>query len=242
MPERHGGTVGLSIVIPAFNEAGRIAASLRAILEYLEAAGRDGEIIVVDDGSHDATVEMVSGILGEGGPHRILTGRANRGKGFSVREGALAATRPWTLLSDADLSTPIAEVDRLLMVAMEGELDLVMGSRALAGSRIGVYQGWLRRNMGRSFNLVMRAIIGLPFKDTQCGFKLWRTASIRPLLGRLTIDGFAWDVELLVLARRAGLSLAEVPVEWNDVEGSTVAMVADPLRMLRDLVRIRLRR
>lgn len=242
MPERHGGTVGLSIVIPAFNEARRIAASLRAILEYLEAAGRDGEIIVVDDGSHDATVEMVRGILGEGGPHRILTGRANRGKGFSVREGALAATRPWTLLSDADLSTPIAEVDRLLMAAMEGELDLVMGSRALAGSRIGVYQGWLRRNMGRSFNLVMRAITGLPFKDTQCGFKLWRTASIRPLLGRLTIDGFAWDVELLVLARRAGLSLAEVPVEWNDVEGSKVAMVADPLRMLRDLVRIRLRR
>ncbi|MCZ6601157.1 MAG: glycosyltransferase family 2 protein [Acidobacteria bacterium] len=242
MPTRNGAAVGLSIVIPAFNEAGRIAASLCTILEYLAAEGHDGEIIVVDDGSRDTTVEVVRGILGDGGPHQLLTGRANRGKGFSVREGALAATRPWTLLSDADLSTPIAEVDRLLTTAVEEELDLVMGSRALAGSRIGVYQGWLRRNMGRSFNLVMRAITGLPFKDTQCGFKLWRTESIRPLLGRLTIDGFAWDVELLVLARRAGLRLAEVPVEWNDVEGSKVAMVADPLRMLRDLVRVRLRR
>lgn len=242
MTTGNGATGGLSIVIPAYNEAGRIAASLHAILEYLAVAGMDGEIIVVDDGSDDATVEIARGILGDSGPHRLLTGRGNRGKGFSVREGAQAATRPWTLLSDADLSTPIAEVDRLFETAVAEELDLVMGSRALAGSRIGVYQGWLRRNMGRSFNLVMRAITGLPFKDTQCGFKLWRTESIRPLLGRLTIDGFAWDVELLVLARRAGLSLAEVPVMWNDAEGSKVAMLADPLRMLRDLVRIRLRR
>ncbi len=242
MPTRNGATAGLSIVIPAFNEAGRIASSLRTILDYLAANDLDGEIIVVDDGSSDGTVEVVRGILGDGGPHRLLTGRANRGKGFSVREGAQAATRPWTLLSDADLSTPIAEVERLLATAVDQNLDLVMGSRALAGSRIGVYQGWLRRNMGRTFNLVMRAITGLPFKDTQCGFKLWRTDCIRPLLGRLTIDGFAWDVELLVLARRAGLSLAEVPVEWNDAEGSKVAMVADPLRMLRDLIRVRLRR
>ena len=240
MPVNDG--AGISIVIPAYNEAGRMGSTLSTILDYLAAGGLDGEILVVDDGSTDDTVAVVRGILDESGPHRLLTGRGNRGKGYSVREGARIATRPWTLISDADLSTPIAEVEQMLVAARDGGHDLVMGSRAMAGSRIGVYQGWLRRNMGRTFNLAVRAITGLPYKDTQCGFKLWRTESVRPLLDKLTIDGFAWDVELLWLARRGGLSLAERPVAWNNAEGSKVAMVADPLRMLRDLLRVRLRR
>jgi dolichyl-phosphate beta-glucosyltransferase len=235
-------SAGISIVIPAYNEAERIGDTLSSILAYLAGGEVDGEILVVDDGSTDGTVAVVRGILDESGPHRLITGRPNRGKGYSVREGALAATRPWTLISDADLSTPIAEVEQLLAAARDGGHDLVMGSRAMADSRIGVYQGWMRRNMGRTFNLVVRAITGLPYKDTQCGFKLWRTESVRPLLDKLTIDGFAWDVELLWLARRGGLSLAERPVEWNNAEGSKVAMVADPLRMLRDLLRVRMGR
>ncbi len=235
-------SAGISIVIPAYNEAERIGDTLSSILAYLAGGEVDGEILVVDDGSTDGTVAVVRGILDESGPHRLITGRPNRGKGYSVREGAQAATRPWTLISDADLSTPIAEVEQLLAAARDGGHDLVMGSRAMADSRIGVYQGWMRRNMGRTFNLVVRAITGLPYKDTQCGFKLWRTESVRPLLDKLTIDGFAWDVELLWLARRGGLSLAERPVEWNNAEGSKVAMVADPLRMLRDLLRVRMGR
>ena len=253
-PETDGGSIfchssmsvsnepGLSVVIPAFNEAGRIGATLRAILDHLKHAGLDGEIIVVDDGSTDATVAVAREILAGAGPHHVLSGRENRGKGFSVREGALAASRRWTLISDADLSTPISEVDGLLSAAETDHLDLVMGSRALSQSRIDVYQGFLRRNMGRTFNRVVRVLTGLPYRDTQCGFKLWRTEVVRPLLHKLSIDGFAWDVELILRARRAGLSLAELPVAWNNVEGSKVAMVSDPLRMLRDLVRIRLSR
>ena len=240
MPTNDG--AGISIVIPAYNEAGRIGSTLTTILDYLAAGGLDGEILVVDDGSTDDTVAVVRGILDESGPHRLLTGRGNRGKGYSVREGARCATRPWTLISDADLSTPIAEVEQMLVAARDGGHDLVMGSRAMADSRIGVYQGWLRRNMGRTFNLAVRAITGLPYKDTQCGFKLWRTESVRPLLDKLTIDGFAWDVELLMVAKHAGLTMKEVPVEWNDVAGTKVGIVSDPLRMIRDVIRIRLRR
>ncbi len=235
-------SAGISIVIPAFNEAERLTSTLQAMQRFLQQRRLESEILVVDDGSTDDTVAVARALLGEGGPHQVLSGRANRGKGYSVREGALAATREWTLLSDADLSTPIEEVEPMLALARDNSLDLIMGSRGLNDSRIGVYQGFLRRNMGRTFNLVVRALTGLPYKDTQCGFKLWRTAAVQPLLPRLTIDGFAWDVELIWMARRAGLSLAEVPVAWNNAEGSKVAMVSDPLRMLRDLLRIRLRR
>ena len=243
MPPAPGPAGGLTIVIPACNEAGRIGATLAAIGAWIQATGQDAEILVVDDGSDDGTASLASGILGSLGPeHRVLTGRPNRGKGYSIREGALEARKEWTLISDADLSTPIAEVARLWEAARAGGHDLVMGSRALAGSRIGVRQGWLRRNMGRSFNVVVRGITGLPFHDTQCGFKLWRTQVVRPLLGRLQVDGFAWDVELLMAARDAGLSLAEVPVEWNNAEGSKVGLLRDPLRMLADLIRLRLRK
>ncbi len=243
MPDNPGPEGGLSIVIPAYNEAGRIGDSLKIICAWLRDGGRQAEILVVDDGSQDGTARLAAEILAaQGAPHRVLTGRPNRGKGFSVREGAAAARRPWTLITDADLSTPIAEVESLLAAARGGPHDLVMGSRALAGSRVGVRQSWLRMNLGRSFNLVVRLITGLPFHDTQCGFKLWRTDAVRPLLAGLTVDGFAWDVELLMSARRAGLSLAEVPVEWNNAEGSKVGLLRDPARMLWDLLRLRLAR
>ena len=173
--------------------------------------------------------------------HRVLTGRANRGKGYSVREGGKAATLDWTLITDADLSTPIHEADRLLAEAERAGRDIVVGSRALPESRIGVRQSWLRRNMGRTFNKVVRLLTGIDLPDTQCGFKLWRTAPTRPVLERLQVDGFAWDVEFLLAASRAGLRIGQVPVEWNNAAGSKVGIVSDSLRMLIDIVRLRLR-
>ncbi|MFQ5669289.1 MAG: dolichyl-phosphate beta-glucosyltransferase [Acidobacteriota bacterium] len=234
---------GLSIVIPAYNEAERIGRSLRIVCAYLKQAGHDAEVLVVDDGSTDRTPDLARDLLAaEDLPYRVLTGRSNRGKGYSVREGARAASRPWTLISDADLSTPIAEVERLLAAARKHSHDLVVGSRGLPESRIGVQQNWLRMNMGRTFNLCVRLLTRLSLRDTQCGFKLWRTETVRPLLERLQIDGFAWDVELLMKAHRAGMSIGEVAVEWNDVHGSKVGLLRDPLHMLRDLIWIRLHR
>ena len=195
---------------------------------------------MVDDGSSDGTAELARARLATLPlAHRVLTGRANRGKGYSVREGARAATEDWTLITDADLSTPIGEADRLLAEAERAGRDIVVGSRALPESRIGVRQSWLRRNMGRTFNRVVRALTGLDLPDTQCGFKLWRTERTRQVLERLTVDGFAWDVEFLLTARRAGLTIGQVPVEWNNALGSKVGIVTDSLRMLMDIVRLR---
>jgi dolichyl-phosphate beta-glucosyltransferase len=243
MATSSGAAGSLSIVVPAYNEAARIGDSLRAVCDYVTAAEVDAEVLVVDDGSTDDTAAVATRILQKRGiEHRILTGRPNRGKGYTVREGGQAARKEWTLMTDADLSTPIAEVDRLLAAAAEGGYSLVMGSRALPDSRIGVRQTWLRQNMGRTFNLMVRLLTGLEIRDTQCGFKLWRTRTVAPLLPDLRVDGFAWDVELLMVAKRAGLTMTEVPVEWNDAVGTKVGLLSDPLRMIRDILRIRLRR
>jgi glycosyltransferase involved in cell wall biosynthesis len=232
----------LSVVLPAYNEAERLGATLDTLCDYFEGRPGEVEILVVDDGSTDGTAELGEERLGARRvPFAVLTGRANRGKGYSVREGALAARRAWTLVSDADLSTPIDDVEKLLAVARRDRLDFVAGSRALAGSEIGLRQSWLRENMGRTFNRILRPLTGLHFRDTQCGFKLWRTEPLRPILQALTIDGFAWDVEMLLAAQRAGLRMAEVPVRWNNAAGSKVAIVGDSFRMLVDVVRIRLR-
>lgn len=242
MPDNPGPEGGLSIVIPAYNEAGRIGDSLKIICAWLRDGGRQAEILVVDDGSQDGTARLAAEILAaQGAPHRVLTGRPNRGKGFSVREGAAAARRPWTLITDADLSTPIAEVESLLAAARGGPHDLVMGSRALAGSRVGVRQSWLRMNLGRSFNLVVRLITGLPFHDTQCGFKLMDRKRVRPLFERMVVDRFAFDVEFLFLCVRFGLQVREIAVIWRNAPGSKVSLIADPLNMLWDVARVRWR-
>jgi dolichyl-phosphate beta-glucosyltransferase len=227
----------LSVVIPAYNESRRLGASLDRILGVLPAPGFVVETIVVDDGSTDGTAAVASAHVG-GWPGRVVVLPTNRGKGHAVRRGLLEAAAPWVLVTDADLSCPIEEYRSLSEAARTRGLDVVIGSRALPGSRVVEAQHPVRAGMGKAFNYVLRPMTGLPFRDTQCGFKLLNRERVRPLVDRLRVDGFAYDVELLVLCRRAGLRVGEVPVVWRNSPASHVRLLRDPVRMLLDLVRI----
>ena len=230
-----------SLVIPAFNEADRIAKTLRESLRYLETTSAGSELIVVNDGSTDATSEVVREVFTEPTSIaiRLLEHFPNRGKGAAVREGLLAARKTIGLFSDADLSTPIEEAPKLIEPIAAGELDIAFGSRALDRSLIGHRQPWRREQGGRVFNLIVRLATGLPFWDTQCGFKAFRLDVFRPILERAKTDGFGFDVELLYLARQAGLRMKEIPVRWNHNEGSKVSFARDSVRMLREIAALR---
>jgi dolichyl-phosphate beta-glucosyltransferase len=232
-----------SLVIPAYNEADRIGQTLRDALGYLQNATSGSELIVVNDGSTDATSEIVRVAFATPGPvaTRLLEHFPNRGKGAAVRQGLLAATKPIGLFSDADLSTPIDEAPKLIDPIAAGELDVAFGSRGLDRSLIGQRQPWRREQGGRIFNLIVRIATGLPFWDTQCGFKAFRLDVFRPILERAKTDGFGFDVELLYLARKANLRMREIPVRWNHYEGSKVSFVRDSLRMLREVTAVRTR-
>jgi dolichyl-phosphate beta-glucosyltransferase len=233
-----------SLVIPAFNEAHRIGNTLREVLSYLNATSPAAELIVVDDGSTDRTPEVVHDAFADAGPvdARLLTRSPNRGKGAAVRAGLAASTRPIALFSDADLSTPIDEAPTLLDPIFAGEVDVAIGSRALNRRLIGNRQAWHREQAGRVFNLAVRLSTGLPFWDTQCGFKAFRLEPMRRLLEVATSDGFGFDVELLYLAHKANLRMREIPVRWNHCEGSKVHMLHDSLHMLQEVIALRMRR
>jgi len=230
----------LSIVVPAYNEEARLGASLAKIASYLEAAGLDAEVLVVDDGSKDGTADVAAKAL-SGLRGRVVRNGENRGKGYSVRQGVLEARARFVLLTDADLSTPIEEHAKLAAVIRDRDLDVVIGSRALPGSDVQVRQAWPRQTMGRTFNKIIRALTGLPFRDTQCGFKLLDRERVKPVFEKMVVDRFAFDVELLFLCERFGLSVAEVPVIWRDAPGSKVSILRDPLNMLVDVLRVRWR-
>ena len=232
-----------SIVIPAYNEAGRIGGSLRVILEYLRHASAESELIVVNDGSSDATAEIVREQFSGAGTvaTRLIEHQPNRGKGAAVRAGLLAATRAIGLFSDADLSTPIEDAPRLVEPIAAGAVDIAFGSRALDRSLIGHHQPWRREQGGRVFNLVVRVATGLPFWDTQCGFKAFRLDVCRPIFEKAQTEGFGFDVELLYLAWHAKLRLKEIPVHWNHHEGSKVDFFHDSLRMFGEVMALRSR-
>jgi len=230
-----------SIVIPCFNEEGRISETLRVTIAYLATNAPKSELIVVNDGSTDGTGAIARKILSETNiATRLLENFPNRGKGAAVRSGLLAAREPIGLFSDADLSTPIEETPKLIEPIANDEIDIAFGSRALDRRLIGIHQPWRREQGGRVFNLLVRVATGLPFWDTQCGFKAFRLDACRPILEAARINGFAFDVELLYLAQRAGLRIREIPVRWNHAEGSKVSFFRDSLRMLREVIMLRM--
>jgi dolichyl-phosphate beta-glucosyltransferase len=231
----------LSVVIPAYNEAVRLGNTLRAVVDYLRQHQPDAELIVVDDGSSDRTADLARETFQDAGSLRtsVISYKSNLGKGRAVRLGLLAARGDVTLFSDADLSTPITEAPKLVAPIVSGQCDVTFGSRALNRELIGVHQPWRREQGGRIFNLVVRLATGLPFWDTQCGFKAFRMSICRPLVEAATVDRFGFDVELLYLAFRAGLNLKEVPVRWDHNEGSKVSVVSDSFKMLNEVGLIR---
>jgi dolichyl-phosphate beta-glucosyltransferase len=225
----------LSVVIPAYNEARRLPATLVRVREHLAARGLPHEIVVVDDGSADGTAEVARAA---GGAVRVLGHQPNRGKGYAVRRGMLAATGERRLMTDADLSTPIEELARLEAEIDRG-FDVAIGSRAVAGARIEVRQPAYREAMGRLFNRLVQALLLPGLADTQCGFKLFTAAAAEAAFGACRLDGFSFDVEALYVARRRGLRIAEVPVVWRNDAATRVGIGGGGAAFL-DLLRIRL--
>lgn len=195
---------------------------------------------MVDDASRDWTAALVEDTARTAGPLpiRLLRNDVNRGKGYSIKHGFLMSTGTYVLLSDADFSTPIDDLPRLLGPVAEGRCDLAIGSRGLETSSVEVPQPFWRQTMGRTFNRIVRAMTGLPFRDTQCGFKVMRREAALPLFRAARVERFAYDVEILYLARKAGLRIEEIPVRWRDAPGSKVHPVVDSLEMLKDVTRI----
>jgi dolichyl-phosphate beta-glucosyltransferase len=229
-----------SAVIPAFNEANRIGDTLQQTLAYLLKYSPQSELIVVNDGSTDSTGAVARDVLATAEVQtHLLENVPNAGKGAAVRKGLVAAKRPIGLFFDADLSTPLEEIPKVIEPIARGEVNIAFGSRALDRSLIGARQSWRREQGGRVFNLIVRLSTGLPFWDTQCGFKAFQLDVSRPVIEASKINGFAFDVELLYRAYHTGLRLREVPVRWNHSEGSKIELVRDSLRMFGEVMSLR---
>jgi glycosyltransferase involved in cell wall biosynthesis len=215
----------ISIVVPAYNEAARLPSTLIQLAEYCERHG-SAEVLVVDDGSRDQTAALVEEFARTHPAFRLLRNPGNRGKGYSVRHGMLEAVGEWALFSDADLSSPIEEAAKLFAAVKREQAAGAIGSRALDRSLVGVHQAPLREWSGRVFNVVMRIATGLPYRDTQCGFKLYRRDAAQAIFSRQKLEGFGFDVEDLFIARKLGLRVVEVAVVWNNVEGTKVGALS----------------
>jgi glycosyltransferase involved in cell wall biosynthesis len=230
-------TPQLSIVIPSFNEEKRLPSTLEKIANYLRSGRPDTEVIVVDDGSTDHTAAVAETWKDRIPALRVISNGSNRGKGFSVRHGSLEAHGNIVLFTDADLSAPIEEADKLL-AALQSH-DVAIGSRAVDRSLIEVHETPFRELAGIIFNRLVRFTLRLPFVDTQCGFKAFRRERCRIVFEQQTIEGFGFDPELLYLARHHGLSIVEVPVRWSHSPATKVNMLRDSLQMFVDIFVIR---
>lgn len=229
-----------SIVIPAYNEAERIGASLERILGYVAESRWSAEIIVVNDGSSDNTSQVVQEYSRRNPIIRALENPGNRGKGYSVRNGMLNASGQVLLFTDADLSSPIEEANKLFAVIESGEADVAIGSRYLQSELQTRKQPLHRRMLGRAFNVALRTILGLSYVDTQCGFKAFNRKAVTTIFPNMKIERWGFDPEILFLARRYGLRVAEVPVSWAHDHRSKISPMRDGTRMLGELLRIRM--
>ncbi|MFZ0662694.1 MAG: dolichyl-phosphate beta-glucosyltransferase [Acidobacteriaceae bacterium] len=227
-----------SIVIPAYNEQARIGATLTEVIHSIEVHCWNAEVIVVDDGSTDATAQIVKSIAGQHPYVHLLSNGTNRGKGCSVRNGILNASGEIVLFTDADLSSPIEEATRLFSAIREGA-DVAIGSRWLAQSRQTIRQPLYRRFFGRCFNLVTRAIMRLPFADTQCGFKAFTHSAAQTIFQLQRIERWGFDPEILFIALKRGYTVREVPVSWGHDERTRISYLKDGLQMLGELLLVR---
>jgi dolichyl-phosphate beta-glucosyltransferase len=231
-------SITYSIVIPAYNEGERLGATLEKVLAYVGQHGWDAEVIVVNDGSRDNTAELVRAYAERNHNLRLVENPGNRGKGYSVRHGMLQARGEVIVFSDADLSSPIEEMPKLL-AALAAGADIAIGSRWMQADLQSKRQSLLRQLFGRIFNLLLRLTLGLRFKDTQCGFKAFTRQAARAILPLQRIEGWGFDPEILFLAHKFGFRVQEVAVRWAHSEGTRISPLIDGARMFQEMVRIR---
>ncbi|GFE62158.1 dolichyl-phosphate beta-glucosyltransferase [Geobacter sp. AOG2] len=231
-------SVSLSIIIPAYNEEKRLPPYLASVLEYLEHGDRPYEVIIVDDGSHDATAEVVARFMQENTRVKLIRLPGNRGKGYAVKTGMLRASGNLRLFTDADGATPITELERLQKAIADGA-DVAIASRAMKDDSCLVNAHLHRKVIGRIFHFIVTALMVQGIRDTQCGFKLFTADAAETVFSLQRIDDFGFDVEALYLCKHNDYRIAEVPVNWTDIAGSKVSLVRDSLRMFTDIFRIR---
>jgi len=229
----------LSIVIPAYNEELRLPVTLERIAAYLKTSGREAEVLVVDDGSRDRSAAVAESFRDRIPSLRVVPNGVNRGKGYSVRHGVQEARSPFVLFTDADLSAPIEEAEKLIDALKSNNCDVAIGSRAVDRSLITVHESLFREFAGIIFNKIVRIILWLPFVDTQCGFKAFRRERCGIIFEQQTIERFGFDPELLYLARHHGLRAVEIPVRWGHSPATKVSMLRDSFQMFLDVFVIR---
>ena len=230
----------LSVIIPAYNEEKRVLPTLRKICAYLSAKDFPYEIIVVDDGSTDNTLQMIKNFASSNNHLVILTNEQNSGKGYSVRKGMLSARGEYAFFTDADLSTPIEEIEKCLPYLING-YDVVIGSRSMPGSDVLVHQPWYREKMGKIFNFMVNMVLLKGIIDTQCGFKGFKREAVKTIFSKCKIDGFSFDVEALYLSRKYNFKIKEIPIRWENSALSKVSPIKHSLQMFKDLIGIKIK-
>jgi dolichyl-phosphate beta-glucosyltransferase len=228
----------LAVVVPAYNEETRIVPSLHRIGEYLDGQDYSWTVLVVSDGSTDKTNELVAGFCKDNPCFKLIDYKPNRGKGYAVRTGMLAAEAEYVLFSDADLAAPIEELEKLFK-AMTPGIAVAIGSRPMKESKLEVHQPWYREALGRTANFIIQMVGIRGIHDTQCGFKLFTHDSCQGIFSRCKLNGFSFDFEALMIAHDLGLQIAEVPIRWSHQEGSKVVLWRDAPRALIDLFKLR---